>query len=521
MTPSTPSILPAPVDAGRSTDAASFSRAPRQGATERSFEEFCSDARCDGQKKPHSEVQQGVDTATQPVGEPEPAEDESSPAPAVSEQPSRKEETLPRAATAEAIGVVAPQILPETAVITQTAVAVGQPANLATPVSTQAAPVPTAPGATTAKLAAETTAPTVTDPKTAAQKQVASTVPVSKEQEAVVDADQPRHGKLGRFSGRQGNPSVEGEEGKGFRANFAARHGISEESQEVKGAKDFLTIGKQLLTKLRSIGGTDTAIPADSMNLAPKFSGQLSGLRHSHTPGVADLSGGAGTEFAWKGWTNSGGEHASAVARFSHMAGAFPGVAATLGGSEGTSTAGTNAAAPGSTVSNPWSSMEPKAALAPVGAAIERLIVRGQEQLSVTIRFEQGGTLSLKLGMTNGEIAARIHTDVAGLDKALRSGWGEFAQDWNGRGIKLAAPVITSHTQGFAQHEHNSAGQREGNPRGHDFAEPREERGSFERGFRSRRFSNGQGVTADRKAEHISTNTSPMDRIRSGLKTWA
>jgi hypothetical protein len=203
------------------------------------------------------------------------------------------------------------------------------------------------------------------------------------------------------------------------------------------------------------------------------------------------------------------------------MAGAFPGVVAASGGSEGTPTAGTNATAPTTTVNNPWSSMEPKAVLAPVGAAIERLIVRGQEQLSVTIRFEQGGSLSLKLGMANGEIAARIQTDVAGLDKALRSGWAEFAQDWNGRGIKLAAPVITSHTQSFGQHEHSSAGQREGNPRGHEFAEPREERGSFERSFRSRRYSNGQGASADRKAEHVSTNKSPMDRIRSGLKTWA
>jgi hypothetical protein len=325
MTSSTPSILPAPVDAGRSADAASFSRTPRQGTTERSFEEFCSDASCGGQQKPtnevpqepRKEVQQQAEAANEPDGESDVVDeqtsvaDETTPTSTVSEQPAQQTKPGDVTVASAPVGIVSPTA-PDVSAGTQTAVAVGQLVNesvattpavtpLATPVSTNTASVPATPEAKTAPLTAETPVSVATDPKSTAQKPIASTLSSTKEQEEAVDAEHARRPKLGRFGGRQGNPSVEGEEGKVFRANFAARHGISQEPQEGKGPKDFLTIGKQILTKLRSLGGTDTAIPADSMNLAPKFSAQPSGLRHSQTQGVGDFSGGAGTQFSWKG----------------------------------------------------------------------------------------------------------------------------------------------------------------------------------------------------------------------------
>lgn len=530
MTSPTPSILPAPVDAGRSADSASFSRAPRQESTERSFEEFCSDANCAGPQKPAKEVRPDPE-AQKPAAEDSASQEEkpavageTTPVDADVKQPSQEEKPP------EASAVVVPtkaDALPASPTVGQKTAVVGQPANnpgaivpQTTGVSTNAPAVAANPEAKTATVVPEKPATVAADSKATETKPVvAASLPTV--EEAPVDAEQAKRSTNGRFGGRHGNAALEGEEGKVFRANFAARHGISEEARDNKEPKDFLTVGKQVVAKLRSLGGTDTATPTDSMNLAPKFSAQTPGTRPTRAAEVADFSGGAGTQFSWKGWTNGGGEHVSAAARISHMAGAFPAVTTSGGVSEGTQSTGANATTSSAPVNNPWSSMDAKAALAPVGAAIERMMVRGQEQLSVTIRFEQGGSLSLKLGMANGEIAARIQTDVAGLDKALRSGWGEFAHDWNGRGIKLAAPVITSHTQSFAQHEHNSAGQREGNPRGHEFAEPRDERGSFERGFRSRRPSRGSGVDAGQQGERVSSNNRPMDRIRSGLKTWA
>jgi hypothetical protein len=156
-----------------------------------------------------------------------------------------------------------------------------------------------------------------------------------------------------------------------------------------------------------------------------------------------------------------------------------------------------------------------------VGAAIERLVVQGQEQLSVTIRFQQGGSLSLKLGMQNGEIAARIQTDVAGLDKALKSGWTEFAHDWNGRGIKLAAPVITATTQSHGEQPPNGSAHRDGQQRGHEFAEARDERGTFERGFQSRRRPRRSQAPVETAAKTASSKTNRSQRNHAALQTWA
>lgn len=88
--------------------------------------------------------------------------------------------------------------------------------------------------------------------------------------------------------------------------------------------------------------------------------------------------------------------------------------------------------------------------LAPVQAALERMVARAQESLAVTVRFEQGGTLSLKLSLTDGSINTHIRTDVPGLEESLRSSWNSFAQEWSQRGVKLATPTFGGGAGGLA-----------------------------------------------------------------------
>ncbi len=149
---------------------------------------------------------------------------------------------------------------------------------------------------------------------------------------------------------------------------------------------------------------------------------------------------------AWKGWTNSEGERASTSAQFSRFG---EHSALTFASSPGLTAASARVHAPQApALATPTFAPHEAAALAPIHAALERFVSRSQEQLAVTVRFEQGGSLSLKLSLGQGGIQAQIHTDVPGLEGALRSAWDSFAQDWQHRGVKLAAPSFGSTTTG-------------------------------------------------------------------------
>jgi hypothetical protein len=263
----------------------------------------------------------------------------------------------------------------------------------------------------------------------------------------------------------------------------------------------------------------------DSMKLSPKFSVRPFGMHPVHSPSAAETSGEVGERFFWKGWTKGGGEPVSPAARISQAPTVLPAVTTLPANVDrvGPTVVQTQTPTPAAPVPNAWAVLEPKVALAPVGAAIQRLVAQGQEQLSVTIRFEQGGSLSVRLGMQNGEIAARIQTDVAGLDKALKSGWGEFAQDWNGRGIKLAVPVITASANAHSHGEQspNGSTHRDGHHRGQEFSEAREERGSFDRGFQSRRHPRGQQANVETVVKNATSKTNRAQRNLGALQTWA
>jgi hypothetical protein len=179
--------------------------------------------------------------------------------------------------------------------------------------------------------------------------------------------------------------------------------------------------------------------------------------RHPESPVLATASSttagqGGWTETLsvdWKGWTNGGGERSSTAAQFSQVSDKLNhlGVAATPA-----TAAGARVATPAVSQTAPVAPTVPAdatEALAPIHSAIERLVLHGRDQLALTVRFEQGGSLSIKLAMSQGEIATQIQTDVPGLEAALKSAWGELAQDWNSRGWKLGNPEFTASTAAY------------------------------------------------------------------------
>jgi hypothetical protein len=170
------------------------------------------------------------------------------------------------------------------------------------------------------------------------------------------------------------------------------------------------------------------------------------------------------------------------------------------------------AAAP-ATPAAPAYPTEPAALLSPLNAAIERLITRGQDELAVTVRFEQGGSLSLKLKMGDGTIATHMQTDVPGLEEALRTSWNSFAQEWNQRGVKLAPPSFShSNAQtdaGLARDGQRSTGQ-DGHPQPGE-ANP------FAPALGRRSFRGVVRETPASAVEHASLS----HRVRHALRTWA
>lgn len=178
---------------------------------------------------------------------------------------------------------------------------------------------------------------------------------------------------------------------------------------------------------------------------------------HAETRG-ATASGGAAGSDAGKGWTNGGGEQAFTNARFSHLADRVVGMMTSQSAPASPTPAATAPVALPTPVA-PVFPVSETALLGPLSNAVERMILRGQDQLSLTIRFEQGGSLALRLALQDGEIKTQIRTDVAGLENALRTAWTTFSQDWSNRGVKLAQPVFSTSPETASDHHHSTAHQ--------------------------------------------------------------
>lgn len=210
--------------------------------------------------------------------------------------------------------------------------------------------------------------------------------------------------------------------------------------------KHFLSVDNKELERATSRAGTDVALRRGDMKFASPSLARFSGRSEPATVGSQNADAKEGFSDIWKGWTNGGGERVSTAAQFSRLGENTPShhapffVAPGFGASRADS-APAPASAPNhvNAVANSETDV-----MVPIGSAITRLVARGQDNLSLTVRFEQGGSLSLKLAMHNSEITSQIHTDVPGLEQALRSAWGQFAHDWEGRGLKLHTPTFSA-----------------------------------------------------------------------------
>jgi hypothetical protein len=242
--------------------------------------------------------------------------------------------------------------------------------------------------------------------------------------------------------------------------------------RDTTGEKNILPAdSKDVATNSRP-DGTGTALPAD-MTRAPVLPQSRWSNRAGFSAGRDTMAGvtvgGDETSISWKGWTNGGGERASTAAQFARLGESKPNLGASVFATSGATAPRTMSAAPAAqptVATTPMFPTEQTALLAPVGAAIERLVLHGREQLALTVRFEQGGSLSLKLAMRGGEIATQIQTDVPGLEGALRSAWNQLSQEWEGRGLKLANPEFSTSSTPTGQDHAATGGERRAPDRG-------------------------------------------------------
>lgn len=249
-----------------------------------------------------------------------------------------------------------------------------------------------------------------------------------------------------------------------LREKSAAGAGGRVPAQAGTAQKIFLATDGSDVKEQKAEAGTGTALTAPTtMSPATLPQPHFANRAQSRLAGAGTRGEGMPAEDAfvtWRGWTNGGGERSSTAAQFSSLSEHSPASHAPFFvNSPGFGAAGRPAgamAAETAAAQRPFPT-DPAALVAPIGAAIDRLALHGRDQLSLTVRFEQGGSLSLKLAMREGEIAAQIQTDVPGLENALRSAWGQLSHDLQGRGLKLANPEFAS-GGGLSQHEHSSGG---------------------------------------------------------------
>ncbi|WP_442889887.1 hypothetical protein [Congregicoccus parvus] len=296
-------------------------------------------------------------------------------------------------------------------------------------------------------------------------------------------------------------------------AKTATSRPVSEGSPEVIKEKTFLNVVGQKVEKPVGDAGTSVAEQGDTMRFSPQNRQRFLGDAYRSRFEASTVNAGedASLSVGWKGWTNGGGERVSTAAQFSrlgeHLAGPTVATTHSLAGSSAVARA--QFVAPAVT---PAPVPSESSYLGPVTAAIERMLTHGQDQLALTVRFDQGGSLSLKLSMQQGTIASQFQTDVPGLEDALRNSWGQFAQDAQGRGWKLGTPTFSA---AGGQSDQQGA-PRDGRP---------QDRPAFDStpGFNlaSRAGAQGRAATAATPAT-VATDTTPARALaHRGWVNWA
>lgn len=162
---------------------------------------------------------------------------------------------------------------------------------------------------------------------------------------------------------------------------------------------------------------------------------------------------------------------------------------------------------------------EVKEVVATLTKSIDRLVTDKSGAMNLKINFEGGGSLKLSISMEGGKVATSMQTDVVGLEGAIKANWGELANDWNQKGVKLATPHFQNSESGkdssfesfseFASKQERQGEGRMGEGRGRGAGQ-----NSGARGFSS--GPSEQGETRERGTEQAAEVISDKE-----LKTYA
>jgi hypothetical protein len=79
-----------------------------------------------------------------------------------------------------------------------------------------------------------------------------------------------------------------------------------------------------------------------------------------------------------------------------------------------------------------------------VNRMADQMAARSQNRLSMTVRFETGGSVQIRMTSDQGEIRTVFLTDLPGLEVALRQQWFQFSQEAQDRGTRLSTMAFMS-----------------------------------------------------------------------------
>jgi len=79
-----------------------------------------------------------------------------------------------------------------------------------------------------------------------------------------------------------------------------------------------------------------------------------------------------------------------------------------------------------------------------VNRMADQMAARSQDRLSMTVRFENGGSIQIRMTSEQGEIRTLFQTDLPGLEAVLRQQWHQFSQEAQDRGNRLSSMAFMS-----------------------------------------------------------------------------
>lgn len=92
----------------------------------------------------------------------------------------------------------------------------------------------------------------------------------------------------------------------------------------------------------------------------------------------------------------------------------------------------------------------------------EQASARAQDRLSMTLRFDDGSSVRIRLSREGGEFHTVIHTDQPGMETALRQQWSQFSQDAADRGLKFLSMAFADLGGSADQHRSSNHNNEQG-----------------------------------------------------------